>query len=208
MCPNIASKKRTISRAPLSRTYFLSKGCKQVPLEYTRGIVRWAHPDGYFLRPTGLKAPHNFSPSAQRAASDHNRKMGKGYPVLCVEVQKYCHVLMALAFYGPRPTYVDKNGKEYVGICHHLIPDPLDYKPANLLCWLTKEEHAEADRRQGELIKTLLERFPSDTKETVLHRLTYTQLRELQDPRKLSRARFDLIIEKFDILTGAESPES
>ena len=109
---------------------------------------------------------------------------------------------MALAFYGPRPTYVDKNGKEYVGIVHHLIPDPLDYKPANLLCWLTREEHAEADRRQRVLIKTLLERFPSDTKETVLRRLTYTQLRELQDPRKLSRERFDLIIEKFDILTN------
>jgi hypothetical protein len=41
---------------------------------------------------------------------------------------------MALAFYGDRPTFTDKNGKEYVGICHHLIPDKLNYRPANLLC--------------------------------------------------------------------------
>ena len=175
---------------------------KQVPLEYTRGIVRWAHPDGYFLNAQGQKVKHCFSPAHLKIPNDPTRKTGKLYPYLRETVgSKACHVLMALAFYGPRPTYVDKNGKEYVGICHHLIPDPLDYKPANLLCWLTKEEHAEADRRQRVLIKTLLERFPSDTKETVLRRLTYTQLRELQDPRKLSRERFDLIIEKFDILT-------
>ena len=205
MCPNIASKKETISRAPLARTYFLLKGCKQVPLEYTRDIVRWAHPDGYFLNARGQKVKHTFSPSSLISRPNNHGR----YPKLRESAgNKECHILMALAFYGPRPTYVDKNGKEYVGIVHHLIPDKLDYKPDNLCCWLTREEHTEADNRQDVLIKTLLERFPSDTKETVLHRLTYTQLRELQDPRKLSRERFDLIIEKFDILTSAESTES
>ena len=92
-----------------------------------------------------------------------------------------CHLLMALAFYGERPTYTDKNGKPYVGICHHLIPDKLDYRPANLLCWLTREQHAEADRRQ----RALRKRVPD------LHAFTYERLRELQDPRTMPREEFE-----------------
>ena len=94
------------------------------------------------------------------------------------------HVLMALAFYGPRPTFIDpKTGKEYSGICHHLIPDPLDYRPANLLCWLTRAEHAEADRRQRALKKVV----PNGD----LRLFSYERLRYLQDPRTTSREVFE-----------------
>ena len=91
---------------------------------------------------------------------------------------------MALAFYGPRPTFIDpKTGKEYSGICHHLIPDPLDYRPANLLCWLTRAEHAEADRRQRALKKVV----PNGD----LRLFSYERLRYLQDPRTTSREVFE-----------------
>ena len=158
----------------------MSRGCKQVPLEYTKNIVRWAHPDGYFLNANGLKVPHDFSPCMQ------NKSYGgsPAYPSLRATRVRNCHILMALAFHGPRPTYTDKNGKEYVGICHHLIPDPLNYRPANLLCWLTREEHAEADRRQRALKKVV----PDGD----LSVFTYERLRDLQDPRSMSREQFEI----------------
>ena len=93
---------------------------------------------------------------------------------------------MALAFYGDRPTYTDKNGKPYVGIVHHLIPYPLDYKPANLLCWLTRAEHSEADRRQRALKKVV----PDGD----LHVFDYQYLRTLQDPRVTDRANFECVL--------------
>ena len=175
----------------LSRVWFLNQGCQQVPLEYTRGIVRWGHPDGYFLNAHGQKIAHTFSKSAQRAASDPNRKMGKGYPCLPVGKQINCHILMGLAFYGPRPTFSlpSREGAEvgsYVGICHHLIPDPLDYRPANLLCWLTRAEHTEADRRQRALRKVV----PDGD----LHVFDYQYLRTLQDPRVTDRANFECVL--------------
>ena len=164
----------------LSRLWFLSKGCRQVPLEYTRGIVRWAHPNGYFLNAQGQKIAHTFSPSAQQGARDkRGRKKGSIYPCMNGGAgSTNCHVLMALAFYGPRP--IDPaNGK--VCVCHHLIPDPLDYKPVNLLCWLTRAEHTEADRRQREIRKVV----PN------LRAFTYARLRQLQDPRVTSREQFE-----------------
>ena len=167
----------------LSRLWFLSKGCKQVPLEYTKGIVRWAHPDGYFLNAQGQEVKDRFSPSSQKAARDPNRKMGKGYPILSLSWSPYCHIYMARAFYGERPTYKDKKGNEYVGVVHHLIPNPLDYKPANLLCWLTRPEHTEADRRQHALAAVV----PNGD----LRVFTYERLRELQDPRTMSREVFE-----------------
>jgi len=172
--------KTTKNCGTFNRSIFLTNGCKQVPPEYTRGIVRWAHPDGYFLNAQGQKVKDNFPPSTQNALKDPNRKMGKGYPHDRY-VGKNSHHLMAFAFYGDRPTFKDKNGKPYVGICHHLIPDPRDYKPANLLCWLTREQHAEADRRQRALRKCVPD----------LHAFTYERLRELQDPRTMPREEFE-----------------
>ena len=97
---------------------------------------------------------------------------------------------MALAFYGPRPTFTDsKTGKTYVGICHHLIPDPLNYRPANLLCWLTRAEHLEADRRQ----RALREAVDGGN----LYGIPYERLRWLQDPRITSREAFELELAKI-----------
>ena len=98
---------------------------------------------------------------------------------------------MALAFYGSRPVFTNAkaNAKAatYVGICHHLIPDPLDYRPANLLCWLTREQHTEADRRQRELKKILPD----------MHELSYDEHRRLQDPRVTSNGQFNVELEKI-----------
>ena len=157
-----------------------------MPLEYTRGIVRWAHPDGYFLNAQGQKIAHNFSPAKQRGVKNE-RNSGSCYPCDCSAGSKNCHLLMALAFYGPRPMFTNANANAkakaatYVGICHHLIPDKLDYKPANLLCWLTRAEHTEADRRQREIRKVV----PN------LRAFTYARLRQLQDPRVTSREQFE-----------------
>ena len=161
----------------LSRLYFLSKGCKQVPLEYARGFVRWGHPDGYFLNAQGQKVKDNFPPSALKVRPNmHGR-----YPNLR-ECARECHILMALAFYGERP--IDPTtGKPCV--CHHLIPDKLDYRPANLLCWLTREQHSEADRRQRALSKVIGD----------LHNWPYEKLREYQDPRVMTSEEFDIFIE-------------
>ena len=157
----------------LSRVWFLNHGCKQVPLEYTRDIVRWGHPDGYFLNARGQKVAHCLSPCSQKNVG------GTHYPVERASGSKPCHLLMALAFYGERP--IDPTtGK--VCVCHHLIPDKLDYKPANLLCWLTRAEHAEADRRQRALRKVLPD----------MHILSYEDHRRLQNPRYSTREEFEV----------------
>ena len=97
---------------------------------------------------------------------------------------------MALAFYGDRPTFTDpKTGKTHVGICHHLIPDIFDYRPANLLCWLTRAEHAEADRRQRALKQVV--------PEGDLYCLSYERLRYLQDPRTTCREVFEKELEQI-----------
>ena len=154
----------------------MSLGCKQVPLEHCKNIVRWGHPDGYFLKADGQKVKDNFSPSSQNVRPNmHGR-----YPILR-ECARECHILMALAFYGERPTYADKNGKPYVGICHHLIPDKLDYRPANLRCWLTREQHVIADRRQRALRKLVPD----------LHAFPIERLRILEDPRVTTDEQFE-----------------
>ena len=111
------------------------------------------------------------------------------YPILR-ECAMRCHVLMALAFYGPRPLD-PTSGVDNLGVkpcvCHHLIPDPLDYRPDNLLCWLTREQHYEADRRQRELKKILPD----------MHELSYDEHRRLQDPRVTSNGQF--IVELVEI---------
>ena len=161
----------------LTRLWFLSKGCKQVPPDEVGGKILWAHPDGYFLNAQGQKIVHTFCPAMQVSKPN----MHAAYPKMRQFSDRNCHLIMALAFYGERPTYTDKNGKPYVGICHHLIPDKLDYRPANLLCWLTREQHLEADRRQR-----LLKRTVED-----LHTLGYDRLRTLQDPRVMTREEFE-----------------
>lgn len=107
-----------------------------------------------------------------------------------------CHRAMALAYYGPCPVFTDpKSGKTYKGHCHHLNADLKDYRPANLLCWLTRSEHYEADRRQRALRKVL----------TDLSVLGYDHLRKLQDPRAMSPETFDVELQKLTDIYGKQN---
>ena len=170
----------------------MSKGCKLVLTDCIGGKILWGHPDGYFINAQGLKLAHDFNPGKQRGRTVKHPSAGgftgSIYPMMRSYGNKACHLLMAFAFYGIRPTYMDiKTGKEYVGICHHIIPDKLDYRPANLLCWLTREQHTDADRRQRVLKKILPD----------MHEISYDEHRRLQDPRVTSKEQFEVELEKI-----------
>ncbi len=118
------------------------------------------------------------------------KQVGRGYIAPVVQsgsIQLCAHVAMGEIFYGERPTFTDRNGKPYFGICHHLIEDLLDYSPDNLLCWLKRPEHTKADNR-----RRALEALVPDGD---LHVFTYARLRYLQDPRTLSDADFQAELE-------------
>ena len=102
---------------------------------------------------------------------------------------RLCHVLMGEIFYGDRPTFIDSKGKPYFGLCHHLIEDPLDYRPENLLCWLDYSQHHKADNRR----RALEAAVPDGD----LHVFTYERLRELQDPRTMSDEVFQTELAKI-----------
>ena len=176
----------------LSRLWFLNQGCRQVPLKGAKNIVRWGHPDGYFLNAKGQKVAHTWPPS--QLGDRHPG--GSTYPRLR-ECTNACHILMALAFYGERPDEAEigviKKRSSYV--CHHLIPDKLDYRPANLLCWLTRAEHNEADRRQSVLRAVLPD----------MHAISYEKHRFLQDPRTTSDEVFDVELQKLRQQYGTQN---
>ena len=163
------------TKTPLSPSWFEEQGCKQVPLEHSRNYIRWGHPDGYFLKPDGQIAKDTFAPS------QYTHRGGSAYPRLreCVNA---CHILMAYAFYGERPTYVNAKGQIKPFEVHHLNGDKFDYRPANILAWLHPDTHDIADARQ----KALRALVPDGD----LHAFTYERLRYLEDPRTLSDADF------------------
>ena len=168
-------------KEPLSRLWFMSRGYRKHP-----SYNLWAREgEAQFLSAYGTPLKHRYAPS-QRA-----KQTKRGYiaPSMRHFGSMKCHILMGEIFYGERPVYFDKNGKPYVGICHHLIEDPLDYRPENLLCWLTREEHSEADRR-----RRILEKLYGD-----LHTINFPKLRWLQDPREVDREMFErlVIVETF-----------
>ena len=74
---------------------------------------------------------------------------------------------------------------------HHLNRDKFDYCEANLIQLEKRIEHREADRRQ----KLLNERVPD------LHAFTYERLRQLQDPRTMTRERFEEELAKIPTFT-------
>ena len=157
-----------------TRLWFLSRGYHKHPR-----LNLWAHAGcSYFLSAYGQKLAHTYGPAMRAKSKD------RGYrgPVIR-QFSKACHVLMGEIFYGERPTFINRNGKPYFGICHHLIENPLNYRPENLLCWLTYEQHAEADRR-----RRALEKVVPDGDLTLF---TYERLRDLQDPRSMSCELFE-----------------
>ncbi len=145
----------------------------------------WGHEGySYFLNENGHKLAHNYSP-ARRAKS-----IGRGYrapSTNCREGNKACHVLMGEIFYGERKIFKDSKGKPYFGHCHHLINDPLNYAPENLLCWLDYSQHRKADKRRRDLEALI----PDGDLRTI----PYDRLRYLQDPRSLSDEDFQKELE-------------
>jgi len=177
----IASTQKNTPRAAPSRLWFLARGYRKHPCQNL-----WAHEGcGYFLNARGMKVAHEYAPKMRAKSKD------RGYtaPNLRNYRPRLCHVLMGEIFYGERPTFIDRKGNPYFGICHHLIEEPLNYCPENLLCWLTYEQHSEADRRRRALEKVV----PKGN----LHVFTYERLRELQDPRTMSREEFEQELESI-----------
>ena len=168
--------KQSKIKEPLSRLWFMSRGYRKHPR-----LNLWAREgEAQFVSAYGTPLKHNYNPAKR------GKQKGRGYaaPVMRQFNGAICHVLIGEIFYGERPVYFDRKGKAYFGICHHLIEDVLDYRPENLLCWLTREEHTEADRR-----RRMLERMYGD-----LHQIDIAKLRWLQNPRKLAREDFDTFI--------------
>lgn len=178
-----------LSNAP-SRVWFLAKGCRQVPPEECGNKILWYHPDGYFLSQYGNKLLTNFTPSMRTPGRHcHNGERGQIHPTMRDFGQKACHRLACYAFYGPCPVYYNADGKPYKGIVHHLIEEPMNFRIDNLLCWLTRKEHAVADARQRALRKVV----PDGN----LHIFTYERLARLQDPRVTSDVTFDRELDKI-----------
>ena len=120
-----------------SRVWFLSHGCKQVPLESTGGKVLWAHQDGYFLNAQGQKLKHTFSPSSQR----NRPNMHSAYPKMYRYGNKNCHHLMFEAYYWPRTKGMEID---------HLNGDKLDYRPSNL-----QEVTPAENRRRAKILRAM-----------------------------------------------------
>ena len=169
----------TQTKQPVSRLWFLSRGYRKHPR-----LNLWAHEGcAYFLNARGQKVAHEYSPQMRAKSKD------RGYtaPNLRSYHPRLCHVLMGEIFYGERKVFPDSKGKPYFGHCHHLINDPLNYAPENLLCWLTYSEHRKADNRRRAL--------ESVVPDGDLHVFTYERLRELQDPRTMTDDTFESELE-------------
>ena len=163
------------SKTPLNRIWFLARGYRKHPC-----YNLWAHEGcAWFVSAYGQRLMHIYSPYSRK------KQTKRGYYAPCMRQfgSRTCHTLMGEIFYGERPTFINSTGKPYVGICHHLINDLLDYSPDNLLCWLTRAEHTKADKR-----RRLLESVVPNGN---LRVFTYARLRYLQDPRILSDDDFE-----------------
>ena len=166
----------------LSRLFFLSKGCKQVPLDLTGGKVLWAHPDGYFLNAYGQKIKHNFPPAMLTGDYTH----GGAYPMMRQFGHKNCHVLMCVTFHGPRPI-----GYE----CDHINGNKLDYSASNLQ-WVTPAEN----RRRAKILRVIrsIGRNPAEMSTEELLRIfaTYDTSDPLVAAAKEPNRDFDIFVER------------
>lgn len=159
----------------LSRLYFLSKGCKQCPIEQTIKPL-WANgKEGYFLSAYGAKQTPNFNPAIRNAKATGKR--GLRHPYMRNFGDISAHRLMAAAYADePCPIYFDSKGNPYKGIVHHVIENPYDIRVDNLIWWLSYKEHYIADARRRALEKVLPDMYAVPT----------YRLKRLQDPRKTS----------------------
>ena len=177
-------------REPLSRVWFLGHGFHPVPAtEYINFKILYAHEsDLRFVNKYGQEVAQKFNPASRDPQKNH----GHGVPQMRNFGSRKCHVLRALAFYGERPTYVNKKGEIKPYHCHHLNGDLEDHRKDNLLAWLHPLQHRIADKRQDAL-QTIV---PDGN----LVGFDYAILRELQDPRSMSDADFETRMEYLRIM--------
>ena len=173
----------------LSRLYFLSKGCKQCPIEQTIKPL-WANgEEGYFLSSQGTKQKLNHSRSHRTPGMQcHNGKRGQNHPIMRQFGHASAHRLMAATYADePCPIYFDSKGNPYKGIVHHVIENPYDIRVDNLLWWLTYKQHHIADKRRRALEQVLPDMYAVPTK----------RLKRLQDPRLTSDEDFIVELQKL-----------
>ena len=171
----------------LSRLYFLSKGCKQAPLESTGGKVLWANGDeGYFMSAYGVKQKPLFSPTMRKKVSKaNNGKRGLSHPIMRHFNAQHAHRLMFETFADePCPIFFDSKGNPYKGIVHHVIENPYDLRMVNLMGWLTYKQHKIADKRRRALESVLPDMYCADT----------AYLKELEDPRLTTDETFQSVL--------------
>ena len=172
----------------LSRLYFLSRGCKQCPIEQTIKPL-WANgEEGYFLSAYGSKIKPLFSPAQQKGGHQNKGNRGLIHPNMRHFGNASAHRLMAATYAEePCPIYFDSKGNPYKGIVHHVIENPYDIRVDNLIWWLTYKQHSVADKRRRALESVLPDMYCVPT----------VDLKRLQDSRLTSDADFDRELLQF-----------
>ena len=181
---------KPVRQKHLSRLYFLSKGCKQSPLDQTGGKVLWANPDeGYFMNAYGSKIKLNLSPKHRlRNVKGKTKTRGFFHPTLRQFGSKSAHRLMFATFAEePCPIFFDSKGNPYKGIVHHVIENPNDIRMDNLMGWLTYKQHAKADKRRRALEAVLPDMYCIET----------AYLKLLEDPRQTDDLFFEMELNKL-----------
>lgn len=197
MKQSIVPQHKSSRQTHLSRLYFLSKGCKQVPLESTGGKVLWANGDeGYFMSAYGVKQNPTFSPSHQKKGSKAFKgKRGLTHPTMRNFNAKSAHRLMFETFADePCQFFTSSKGYLYKGIVHHVIENPYDLRMVNLMGWLTHKQHHIADKRRRALESVLPDMYCVDT----------AYLKQLEDPRKTDDENFNLELIKLNTTYGKD----
>ena len=197
MKQNIVPLHQSSRQTHLSRLYFLSKGCKQSPLESTGGKVLWANDiEGYFMSAYGVKQKPLFSPTMRKKGSKaNNGKRGFSHPVMRHFNNQYAHRLMFETFADkPCPIFKDSKGNPYKGIVHHVIENPYDLRMVNLMGWLTHKQHHIADKRRRALESVLPDMYCVDT----------AYLKLIQDPRKTDEEVFNMELIKLRATYGKD----
>ena len=186
----ITPQNKQTRQTHLSRLYFLSKGCKQVPLDLTGGKVLWANPDeGYFMSAYGVKVKPLHGPAnRKKGRKENNSKRGLVHPQMRHFGGKAAHRLMFETFADePCPIFFTKSGNPYKGLVHHVIEDPYNIRMDNLIGWLTYKQHKIADKRRRALEAVLPDMNCERTK----------YLKMLQDPRLTDDLYFQLELQKL-----------